>query len=92
MVSAIKAWLREVLSEDGVGSSSRLCLLLVVVFACGWITGLLFLVRSPLRLSEVAEFVGALTGFVSAIAAATYGVNRLTEAWSNRAANPKPSE
>jgi hypothetical protein len=90
VVSEIKRWLREALSEDGIGSSSRLCLFLVVVFACGWITGLLSLVRAPLKLSEVAEFVGALTGFVSAIAAATYGVNRLTEAWSNRAATKPP--
>lgn len=88
-----RKFVRSMLSEsDGSVSSTRCLIALTIVFALGWITGLLMKVHKPVSLGEVQSFVGTLTVFVTSICGSLYGINRAAEVLNNRTANGKPPE
>jgi hypothetical protein len=70
---------------DGSQSSSRLCMVLVVVFALGFITALLWKVRGPITVAEFCQAVGSLGMFTGGVCGALYGINRFGECLDNRA-------
>jgi hypothetical protein len=58
------------LSEsDGSVSSSRFCIVLVVVFSLGWVTGLV------LHDSKLPD-LGAVGGYVTLVCGSLYAINR----------------
>jgi hypothetical protein len=71
--------------SDGSKSSTRLCVVLIVVFVLGFITALLTKVHAPITIAEFAQAVGALGTFCVAVCGALYGINRLGECLDNRA-------
>ena len=90
-VSAGKAlgFVRSMLSEaDGTVSNTRVCIVIVIAFASGWVTALVTKVRGPVSLPELAAFVGQLGMYVSAICASLYGINKFADAWKNRGEQP----
>ena len=67
-------FLRSILSEpNGSGSTARLCVLLVVIFALLWVTYLVCLKR------EIPALEG-LTVWVVGTTTSLYGVNKLAKA------------
>jgi hypothetical protein len=67
------------LSEsDGNVSSTRVCMLLVVVFAVGWVTGL---VLHEKRLPDL----GAVGGYIALVCGTLYGINRGASVLDRRA-------
>lgn len=90
MTNAIDNWgrnfLRSMLSEsDGTGSSTRVCVLLVIVFTLGFVAALLWKIHAPVSVGEFCQAVGALTLFAAGICGALYGINRTAEVFNNRA-------
>ncbi len=86
-----RGYIRTMLSEsDGTGSSSRLCLLLVVVFTLGFVSALLWKIHGPITAAEFSQAVGALTLFATGICGSLYGINRAAEVFNNRANGPQP--
>lgn len=91
MVDAAGNWargyLRSMLSEkDGTGSSSRLCLVLVVVFTLGFISALVWKIHAPITVPDFCQAVGALGTFVLSTVGVLYGINRLGNFGDNKAA------
>ncbi len=65
-----RPFFRSMLSEsDGNVSSSRVCIVLVVLFSLGWVTGL---VLHDKRLPDL----GAVGGYVTLICGPLYAINR----------------
>ncbi len=63
-------FLRSMLSEpDGNVSSSRFCIVLVVLFSLGWVTGL---VVHDKKLPDL----GAVGGYVTLVCGSLYAINR----------------
>jgi hypothetical protein len=74
------------LSEsDGSKSSTRLCVVLIVVFVLGFVTALLAKVRGPITVAEFCQAVGELGLFAGGVCSALYGINRFGECLDNRA-------
>lgn len=96
MLNGIKkllAFLRSMVSEaSGNVSSSRICTLIVIGFASGWMTSLIVKVRGPVPLPELSIFVEKLGFYVSSICAALYGINKVADAWKNRGGDPPKPE
>lgn len=63
-------WLKAVFSESGEGSFSRAISFVLVVFACGWVTSIVY---HDHKLPDPSELL-ALGGFVSLF----YGINKGT--------------
>lgn len=86
----IGGFLRSQLSEsDGTVSNTRVCILLVICSASGWVTALVSKVKGPVNLPELGGFVGSLGMYVSGICASLYAINKGAEAWKNRADRPQ---
>lgn len=65
-----RPFLRSMLSEpDGNVSSSRLCIVLVVLFSLGWVTGL---VLHDKKLPDL----GAVGAYVTLVCGSLYAINR----------------
>jgi hypothetical protein len=65
-----RPFFRSMLSEpDGNVSSSRVCIVLVVIFSLGWVTGL---VLHDKKLPDL----GAVGGYVTLICGSLYAINR----------------
>jgi hypothetical protein len=65
-----RPFVRSLLSEaDGTGSSARFCIVMVVLFTLGWVTGL---VVHEHRLPDL----GAVGGYTALVCGALYGINR----------------
>jgi hypothetical protein len=65
-----RPFFRSMLSEpDGNVSSSRCCIVLVVVFSLGWVTGL---VVHDKKLPDL----GAVGGYVTLVCGSLYAINR----------------
>jgi len=65
-----RPFFRSMLSEsDGNVSSSRVCMVLVVVFSLGWVTGLLL---HDKKLPDL----GAVGGYVTLVCGTLYAINR----------------
>ena len=78
-------YLRSMLSEtDGTGSSSRVCVLLVIVFTLGFVAALLWKIHAPVTVAEFSQAIGALTLFATGICGALYGINRAADVFNNR--------
>jgi hypothetical protein len=93
-VTAIDNWgrnyLRSMLSEaDGTGSSTRLCVLLVIVFTLGFVAALLWKIHAPVSVGEFCQAVSALTLFATGICGALYGINRAADVFNKRAEGPQ---
>lgn len=85
----ILAFLRSMVSEgDGSISNTRVCIVIVIAFASGWVTALVTKVRGPVALPELSVFVENLGVYVSGICLALYGTNRFADAWKNRGGDP----
>ena len=87
-----RSYLRSMLSEaDGTGSSTRLCVLLVIVFTLGFVTALIWKIHAPVTVAEFCQAISALTLFATGICAALYGINRAADVFNNRAERgPQP--
>jgi len=83
----VRSWLSE---ADGTVSNARICVVIVIVFATGWMTVLLTKVQGSVTVPELTAFVGQLGMYVSGICAALYGVNKFADAWKNRANHEEP--
>lgn len=85
-------YLRSMLSEsDGTGSTTRFCLVLVVVFTLGFVAALLWKIHAPVTVAEFCQAVSALTLFATGICGALYGINRAADVFNNRAdKGPQP--
>jgi hypothetical protein len=71
---------RGVFSEpDGTPSFSRVATGLLVSFACGWVTAIVWKNHALPDFAGLALFIGTL-----------YGSNKLATAWSNRSGSPQP--
>ncbi|SRR5258708_3637192 len=71
---------RGVFSEpDGTPSFSRVATGLLVSFACGWVTAIVWKNHVLLDFAGLALFIGTL-----------YGSNKVATAWSNRGGPPQP--
>jgi hypothetical protein len=69
-------WISRAYSEsDGSPSSSRIAITAVILFASGWITGLLHQIVGPVTLQDVSAFVEKLGGYVFETVTALYGLN-----------------
>ena len=75
--------------SDGSQSSTRLCIVLIVVFVLGVITALLFKIHAPISVAEFSQAVSALGVFAASVCGALYGINRFGEALDNRAKGPQ---
>jgi len=75
--------------SDGSQSSTRLCVVLVVVFTLGAIAALLWKIHGPITVAEFCQAVGSLGLFASGICGALYGINRAGECFDNRAQRPQ---
>jgi len=65
-----RPFFRSMLSEsDGNVSSARFCIVLVVVFSLGWVTGL---VAHDKKLPDL----GAVGGYVTLVCGSLYAINR----------------
>lgn len=65
-----RPFFRSMLSEsDGIVSSSRFCIVLVVLFSLGWVTGLVLHDR---KLPDL----GAVGGYVTLVCGSLYAINR----------------
>jgi hypothetical protein len=65
-----RPFFRSMLSEsDGNVSSARFCIVLVIVFSLGWVTGL---VVHDKRLPDL----GAVGGYVTLVCGSLYAINR----------------
>ncbi len=65
-----RPFFRSMLSEsDGNVSSSRVCMMLVIVFSLGWVTGL---VLHDKRLPDL----GAVGGYITLVCGTLYAINR----------------
>lgn len=70
MDSWSRPFLRSMLSEpDGNVSSARFCIVLVIIFSLGWVTGL---VLHDKRLPDL----GAVGGYVTLVCGSLYAINR----------------
>ena len=78
--------LRSMESEtDGTGSSTRLCIVLVISFSLGFVTALLFKLHGPITVAEFCQAVGAIGLFAGGICGSLYTINRIGNAVDNRA-------
>ena len=90
-VNKALAFVSSMLSEaDGTASTARVCILIVIAFASGWVTALVTKVPGPVSLIDLAAFVGQLGMYVSAICVSLYGVNKFSDALKNRADREGP--
>jgi hypothetical protein len=88
IITNLGAFLKEQLSErDGTASNTRVCILLVICFASGWITALVTKVHGPVSLPELGAFVGQVGLYVGGICTTLYTVNAAKDVLNNRAAN-----
>jgi hypothetical protein len=83
----VRSWLSE---PDGTISNARICVVIVICFATGWMTALLSKVHGAVTVPELTAFVGQLGMYVSGICAALYGVNKFADAYKNRADREGP--
>jgi hypothetical protein len=73
-----RPFVRSLLSEaDGTGSSARFCMVLVVLFTLGWVTGLVVHERRLPDLGAVGEYTVLVCG-------ALYGINRGATLWDRK--------
>lgn len=85
-----RRWLRSMLSEaNGTGSSSRFCVVLLIVFTLGFVTALLFKVQRPVTVAEFCQALNALTIFATGVCGALYGINKAADVFNNRASGPQ---
>lgn len=70
IVTRIVAFVREVLSENGVGSYSRIASCIITLCTCGWITFLVIV-------NHTLPDLGGATLFLSGGVGAHYGVNKI---------------
>lgn len=70
LFARIIAFGKEVLSENGVGSYSRIASCIITLFTCGWITYLVIVTRA-------LPDLGGATLFVSGGVGVHYGVNKM---------------
>lgn len=83
-----RGFLRSMLSEDdGSVSNTRVCVTLVIVFVLGFVTALLWKVKTPVTVDEFCQAVGSLGLFAGGICGSMYGINRLGNYGDNRAAS-----
>lgn len=83
-------WLRSMLSEsDGSGSSTRFCIVCVIVFTLGFVSALLWKLHGPITVAEFCQALSSLTLFATGICSALYGINRVADAFNNRAKSPE---
>ncbi len=74
-----RPFFRSMLSEsDGNVSSSRVCIVLVVIFSLGWVTGL---VLHDKKLPDL----GAVGGYVTLVCGSLYAINRGAAALDRKA-------
>jgi uncharacterized membrane protein len=94
MVNGIDNWaqgyLRSMLSEsDGTASSSRFCIVAVILFTLGFVSALLWKIHGPISAAEFSQAVGSLTLFATGLCGALYGINRAADVLNNRAGGPQ---
>lgn len=85
----VHSWLSE---PDGTISNARICVVIVIGFATGWMTALLMKVRGPVTVPELTAFVGQLGMYVGGICTSLYGVNKFADAWKNRGGGDPPAQ
>lgn len=84
MDSWSRPFLRSMLSEpDGNVSSSRFCIVLVVLFSLGWVTGLVLHEKRLPELRPVGEYVTLICGSLYAINRGAGVLDRKAEGNSN---------
>lgn len=71
--------------SDGSQSSTRLCLVLVIIFSLGFVTALLCKVHGPITIAEFCSAVGSIGEFAIGVGGPLYAVNRAMESVDNRA-------
>jgi|ERR1700683_310519 len=86
VASRVAGFLQE---SDGSQSSTRLCVVLIVVFSIGFIAALLWKIHAPITVAEFCQAVNALALFAGGVCGSLYGINRFGECLDNRAAGPK---
>jgi hypothetical protein len=85
LIGKLGAFLKSQLSEsDGSVSNTRVCILLVISFASGWITALVTKVQAPVSLPELGAFIGQVGLYVGGICTTLYAVNVTKEVLKSR--------
>lgn len=60
--------------SDGSHSSTRLCVVLIIVFVLGCITALIAKIHAPITVAEFCQAVSALGLFAGGVCGALYGI------------------
>lgn len=86
MIGKLFSFLKSTLSErDGTGSNTRLCVMLIVVFALGWVTSLFSRVHGPVTVADIRELLPSMASFVGLVCGPLYAINKAADVMNNRA-------
>lgn len=70
------SFIKSVLSDNGVGSSTRVNVTMLVVFIVGAGTALMFKLHTPVTVSDINSFLSSAGQFLALTTGTLYGINR----------------